>query len=161
MTASDPTPGSPGPAPAPGADTPGGSDTLGPDLLAVIARLNRWATSRASLELPAAQARLLAAVEQIGPARTSDLARLDSSSQPTTTAQLQRAEERGWVRRAADPSDGRASLVELTEAGREVLGDVRRARAAALAPRLDELDATERDLLARAIAVVERLLAAP
>lgn len=135
-----------------------GTGALGPDLLAVIARLNRWATSRAGLEVPAAQARLLAAVEQIGPARTSDLARLDSSTQPTITVQLQRAEQDGWVRRTADPSDGRASLVELTDAGRGVLRDVRSARAAALAPRLDELTATERDVLTRAIAVVERLL---
>jgi len=155
VTASDSTTGPEGCAPGSGAGT------LGPDLLAVIARLNRWATSQAGLEVPAAQARLLAAVEQVGPARTSDLARLDSSSQPTITAQLQRAEQDGWVRRTADPSDGRASLVELTDAGRAVLRDVRSARAAALAPRLEELDATERDVLARAIAVVERLLAAP
>ncbi|WP_245542966.1 MarR family winged helix-turn-helix transcriptional regulator [Ruania albidiflava] len=155
MTVSDPVTGPTGPAPAPAAGT------LGPDLLAVIARLNRWATSQANLEIPAAQARLLAAVEQIGPARTSDLARLDSSSQPTITAQLQRAEQDGWVRRTPDPSDGRASLVALTDAGRAVLGDVRRARAQVLAGRLDELSATERDVLTQAIAVVERLLDGP
>lgn len=140
---------------------PAPADTLGPDLLAVLARLNRWATSHAKLEVSAAQARLLVQIEQAGPSRTSDLARLDNSSQPTITAQLHRVEEQGWVRRTADPSDGRASLVELTGAGRGVLGDVRRARAAALAPRLADLDQTERDTLARAIAVVERILAVP
>lgn len=147
----------------PAADTTGAAteDNLGPDLLAVLARLNRWATSHATLAVSPAQARLLAQVEQAGRARTSDLARLDRSSQPTITAQLQRAEQQGWVQRAADPSDGRASLVELTSAGRNVLGEVRRARAAALAPRLDELNQTERDVLTRAIAVVERLIASP
>ena len=136
------------------------TDQLGPDLLAVLARLNRWATSQARLDVSAAQARLLAGIEQAGPARTSDLARQDSSSQPTITAQLQRAEQEGWVRRTADPSDGRASLVELTDAGRAVLRDVRRARAEALAPRLAALDEADRDVLTQAIAVVERLLAA-
>ena len=140
---------------------PPGVDTLGPDLLAVLARLNRWATSHAKLDISAAQARLLAQIEQTGPVRTSDLARLDRSSQPTITAQLQRAEQEGWTLRTADPRDGRASLVELTDAGRGVLREVRRARAAALTPRLDELDQAERETLTLAIAVIERLIDSP
>ena len=137
------------------------ADRLGPDLLAVLARLNRWATSHARLDVSAAQARLLAQLEQTGPVRTSDLARLDRSSQPTITAQLQRAEQEGWALRTADPRDGRASLVELTDAGGAVLREVRRARAAALTPRLEELSQSERDTLTRAIAVIDRLIASP
>ncbi|WP_235912165.1 MarR family winged helix-turn-helix transcriptional regulator [Ruania zhangjianzhongii] len=152
-------------APDPAADpvdlAPLDADTLGPDLLAVLARLNRWATSHARLDVSAAQARLLAQIERTGPVRTSDLARLDRSSQPTITAQLQRAEQEGWALRTADPQDGRASLVELTDAGRAVLREVRRARAAALTPRLDELSQAERDTLTRAIAVIDRLIASP
>src|ERR1700710_2674703 len=51
--------------------------TLGADLLAVVARINRLATQRSRLPLPYAQARLLSTIEDQGVARISDLATLD------------------------------------------------------------------------------------
>lgn len=136
-------------------------DSLGPDLLAVIARVNRWATSQAHLDISPAQARMLAQLEQAGPLRTSDLARMDHSSQPTMTAQVQRAETDGWVRRLPDQQDRRASLIEITAAGAGVLRDARRARGEVLAPRLQQLDDQQRQVLRDSIAIVEGLIPPP
>src|SRR5690606_12253356 len=97
------------------------SQSLGADLLAVVARLNRLATQRARLPLPYAQARLLSTIEDQGEARISDLAALDHCSQPTMTNQVRRLEEAGLVSRAVDPSDGRAVLIRITPKGAETL----------------------------------------
>lgn len=127
----------------------------------MIARLNRWATSRAHMSASPAQARMLAQLEQAGRLRISDLARLDHSSQPTMTAQVQRAETDGWVRRLADPDDGRASLIDLTDAGRGVLDQARRAREAVLAPYLECLSRPEREALRRSVDAIEKFIPVP
>lgn len=132
-------------------------DTLGADLLGAIARLNRWTTARTTWDVSVAQARMLSLLAIMQPARTSDLARADSTSQPTMTAQLQRAERDGLVRRFADPDDGRASFVELTAHGQLVLAAAKGARQAALAPALAELNESERSELKAAIAVMNKL----
>jgi DNA-binding MarR family transcriptional regulator len=128
---------------------------LGDDLLRNAARLNRWATRHADLEVPFAQARLLSLLEELGPARIGDLARADHTSQPTLTSCVQRLEAAGWVRRDGDPADARASVVSLTPAGRGALTNVRRARAAVLQPVLDQLERHDPAVLARVQAAVE------
>ncbi len=52
-------------------------------------------------------------------ARMSTLAGLAEGSLPRLSQVVGRLEKRGWVRRAPDPSDGRATLAILTEAGWE------------------------------------------
>lgn len=134
---------------------------LGDDLLRNAARLSRWATRHAALGVPFAQARLLALLDELGPARIGDLARADHTSQPTLTTCAQRLEAAGWVRRDSDPADARASVVSLTAAGREALANVRLARAAVLQPVLDELERHDPAALARvqaAVAVIAELL---
>lgn len=73
-----------------------GAQGLGADLLAVVARLNRLATQRIQMPLPAAQARLLATIEVHGEARIGDLAAVDHCSQPTMTTQVRRSRKRVW-----------------------------------------------------------------
>src|SRR3954447_13468762 len=120
---------------------------LGAELLRVIARINRWATQRADIDIPPAQGRLLAQIDELGSARIGDLARGDHCSQPTMTTQVQRLQERGWVSRAADPVDARAVLISLTEDGRNLLTAVRRERASVLAPYIAGLSREERSRL--------------
>jgi DNA-binding MarR family transcriptional regulator len=128
---------------------------LGDDLLRNAARLNRWATRHADLGVPFAQARLLALLEELGPARIGDLARADHTSQPSLTSCVQRLEAAGWVQRDGDPADARASVVSLTPAGRGALTKVRRTRAAVLQPVLDELELHDPAALARVQAAVD------
>ena len=132
--------------------------SLGNDLLRSSARLSRWASRNASFDVPFAQARLLALLDELGPARVSALAAADHSSQPTVTSQLQRLEVHGWLHRAADPDDARASLVSLSNAGRAKLEELRAARVAVLTPLLDELDDEGVADLRVAVKVIGRLL---
>lgn len=137
------------------------SQQRGERLLAAVARLNRWASHHSHIEVPTAQARLLALVESIGPARISELAAADHSSQPTMTTQVQRVEASGWVTRRSDPNDARAWLVDLTDSGRQVLRDARAARAEALAPLLETLDDEALEVLDRATLIMERMVRPP
>lgn len=134
------------------------TDTLGNDLLRSAARLSRWASRNASFDVPFAQARLLALLDELGPSRVSVLAAADHSSQPTITTQLHKLEAAGWVCRHVDPDDARASVISMTEAGQAALAEVRRARLAALAPALDQLDDTGRDRMRVAVEVINELL---
>lgn len=136
-----------------------GGELLGGELLAVVARLNRLATSRTRLPLPWAQARLLSTIEDQGEARISDLATLDHCSQPTMTTQVRRLEDAGLVSRTTDPLDARAVLIRITDKGRTVLAQARIDRAAAIDPRLAQLSSEDRQTLADAVEVIKRLLA--
>ncbi|WP_375372742.1 MULTISPECIES: MarR family winged helix-turn-helix transcriptional regulator [unclassified Mycolicibacterium] len=131
---------------------------LGADLLAVVARLNRLASQRARMPLPWAQARLLSTIEDQGEARISDLALLDHCSQPTMTTQVRRLEDAGLVTRTTDPGDARAVLIGITDQGRRTLNQARADRAATINPRLERLSAEERQTLAAAVDVIQRLL---
>ena len=141
------------------ATRPAAHAELGSDLLSVVARLNRMATQRARIDVPYAQARLLSQVEEQGPARISALAAADHCSQPTMTAQVQRLEAEGWVRRETDPADARAVLVTITAGGRTALRLTRERRAGVVAPYLAALDDRDRDVLADAVDILRRLLA--
>jgi DNA-binding MarR family transcriptional regulator len=131
---------------------------LGSQLLAVVARLHRWATRHANLPMSPAHARLLAQVDELGPARIGDLARADHCSQPTMTTQVQRLEQLGLVTRTADPSDARAVLIDVTSSGRALLAQMRLARAAAVAPLFAELTDDERRQVRSTLAILTRLL---
>lgn len=134
---------------------------LGTELLREVARLNRWATRHATFQVPFAQARLLALLDELGPTRISTLAQADHSSQPTATAQVHRLEASGWVHREGDPADARACRVSLTEAGTAALAQARTARSAVLAPvlgRLEELDPSALARVQDAVLVIGELL---
>ena len=131
---------------------------LGADLLAVVARLNRLATQRIQMPLPAAQARLLATIEAQGEARIGDLASVDHCSQPTMTTQVRRLEEAGLVTRTIDPGDARAVRIRITPQGVRTLSAVRTDRAAAIEPQLALLEPGDRRVLADAVEVLRRLL---
>lgn len=132
----------------------------GDRLLLTVARLNRWATRHADLAAPAAQLRLLSLISEFGPARIGDLAIADNSSQPTMTTQVQRLETLGYVSREPDASDGRATLVSITDAGRDVLVSARNARADVILPLMEGLSQEELDTIDEALTIVSNALAA-
>lgn len=139
---------------APATDT-----TLGSDLLAVVARINRLANQRVRLPLPFAQARLLSTIDAEGRARISDLAALDHCSQPTMTTQVRRLEDAGLVSRTVDPHDARAVLISITPQGIATLAQVRADRGSAIDPVLDALESSDRETLAAAIEIMRGMLA--
>jgi DNA-binding MarR family transcriptional regulator len=132
--------------------------TLGADLLAAVARLNRLASQRARIPLPSAQGRLLSTIEDQGAARISDLATLDHCSQPTMTMQVRRLEDAGLVSRTVDPDDARAVLIRITPDGVDMLRRVRVDRGAAIDPYLERLNDADRQTLDDAVRVMRKLL---
>jgi DNA-binding MarR family transcriptional regulator len=103
----------------------------------------------------------LDAVDRSGPLRITDLTVRERITQPGMTGVVARLETAGFVVRRSDPSDGRATLVEATPAGREFLRDIRRRRAETLAEHLETLDPRHQRVPAAAVEALEALAAQP
>jgi DNA-binding MarR family transcriptional regulator len=100
----------------------------------------------------------LASIDNLGPLTPSELADRERIKRPTATRLIATLEDSGLVARTADPSDGRSSLIAATPAGRELMRTLRTRKDAYLAQRLARLTADERETLARAADLLERLL---
>ena len=94
-----------------------------------------------------------------GPRRITELATEERVTQPAITLLVNRLEERGWVKRVPDPSDGRAVLVSLTPVGEDVFERLRAEYRALLHDEMAMLDDTEVEALAAAVQIMDRLIA--
>jgi DNA-binding MarR family transcriptional regulator len=65
--------------------------------------------------------------------------------------------EQGFVDRSPHPSDGRQTVVTLTEAGRDYVDAEVSARERWLDAQLARLTAEERDVLSRAVQIIDRI----
>jgi len=93
-----------------------------------------------------------------GPRRISALAADERVTQPAITLLVNRLEERGWVLRAADPSDRRAVLVSLTPDGEDALARLRAEYRALLHDQMTELDDHQVHTLATAVQILDGLI---
>ncbi|RKT71212.1 MarR family transcriptional regulator [Saccharothrix variisporea] len=89
---------------------------------------------------------LLANLSQLGPSRSSALAEAVFSDPSTVSRQVATLVKEGWVERRADPDDGRASVLAVTDAGQRLLEERRAQRNQAIARML--ADWSEGDLAA-------------
>jgi DNA-binding MarR family transcriptional regulator len=108
---------------------PGGEDAgecVGELLDQAMDLTARFLSDRA--ELSASAAFVLNRVCREGPVRLTALAAKEGVSQPSMTQLIQRLERLGLVARLADPDDGRAALVGITETGKTLLNDRKRTR---------------------------------
>jgi len=131
-------------------------------LAATLDALLSWVRRHApvgeySLTARTTMARLLSA----GPARISDLARLEGVSQPAMTGLVNRLEHDGLVHRAPDRSDARAALVVITDAGALLIAERRAERGRLLAAQLERLPEVDRQTLLAAVAALDRLAGLP
>jgi len=101
----------------------------------------RFLTDRADLGASAAFA--MNRVCREGPIRLTTLAAKEGVSQPSMTQLIQRLERQGLVTRLADPDDGRAALIGITERGQTLLDDRKRLRRERLATLLATLTSDE------------------
>jgi len=97
----------------------------------LLLRRLRQVHGEGELTLPESSA--LVRLERGGPATPSALARSEQISPQSMGATLAALESRGLIERHGDPQDGRRSVMSVTEAGRQVLGDRRNARTEQLA----------------------------
>ncbi|MEU9207142.1 MarR family winged helix-turn-helix transcriptional regulator [Streptomyces sp. NPDC048415] len=104
----------------------------------------------------------LGRLEREGPIRMTALAAAEGIAQPSMTVLVQRLEAQGLASRVSDPEDGRVRLVALTDAGRELLAERRRAgdaRMAGLLAALPEQDVRALDeAMHTALPIVRRML---
>ncbi|WP_395245065.1 MarR family winged helix-turn-helix transcriptional regulator [Agromyces sp. MMS24-K17] len=96
--------------------------------------------------------RLLAALEAHGPKSVSDVAGLIGVDQPRASRLVQAAVEAGFVRREADPSDARRSILIITEAGRTAVSATIGRRRAAIETALAGFTPAERAEFSRLLA---------
>jgi DNA-binding MarR family transcriptional regulator len=73
------------------------------------------------------------------------------------TKVLAKLEERALIQRTPHPTDGRQVLLSATDAGRAVLLEQRRVKAEWLTRRLAGLPAEDRETLARAAEILDRI----
>src|SRR4051812_468565 len=134
------------------------TSSLAAHLRVVIARTARRLRQEAGVDLSPSQPAALASIERRGPLTPSELAACERIQRPTATRVIARLEETGLVSRAADPADGRSSLVSITADGRALLERLRANKDVFLARRLEALSPEERATLDRAAEILERVL---
>jgi DNA-binding MarR family transcriptional regulator len=102
----------------------------------------------------------LATLDRSGPCRLTALASSEGVTQPAMTQLVGRLEEAGLAIRSADPADGRAVNVQITDAGRELITRRRAARAERLSALLTRLSQADQDALAAALPAINALASA-
>ena len=110
-----------------------------------------------SLGLNPNQLSAMAVLLNSGDQLMGELAAQERVRPPSMTRIVNSLEARGFVARRPDPRDHRQCLVSLTESGRQVLLANRRRRDQWLAVRIEGLDPADREVLRRAVAVLEKV----
>ena len=83
---------------------------------------------QARCDLPRRHLWMLSRLDGRGEARLSDLAISIGVDASSLTPRAQRLEREGFIVREADPTDGRASLLRMTRAGKALLSRVHSTR---------------------------------
>lgn len=103
------------------------------------------------------QVGLMRVLAHKGQCKVSVLADLWSVSAPTMSRSIRRLEERGWVVLSRTPEDRRQVLVELTEAGHQVLAESYEYMARSVEQLVKTLPAEDQARLADGLDVLNRL----
>jgi DNA-binding MarR family transcriptional regulator len=103
------------------------------------------------------QTSALSTLAKHGEITLGELAAIERIAPPSMTRIAARLEEAGLLERRADSTDRRVARVAISPAGRELLRQSRERGDAFMSARLEALSEEERDLLARAVPLLERL----
>jgi DNA-binding MarR family transcriptional regulator len=131
---------------------------LASQLRVTVMRLaRRLRAERAGHSLSLTQISALATLEREGPLGPGELAAHEQVQPPSMTRVLAGLHERGLIERTPHASDGRQHVVTLTKDARELLKEDRRRREAWLAQKLVVLTPDEREVLRRAVTIIDRV----
>lgn len=118
-----------------------------------LPRIRERLIARAGIAIEPAGYAVLNRIGEAGEARLSELAGLLGVDTSTLSRQVKQLVHDGYLARASDPDDGRASIIRLTRRGRHAVQRIRVARRVALEELLSDwtLDDRKRfaDLLVR------------
>jgi DNA-binding MarR family transcriptional regulator len=101
---------------------------------------------------------VLATLEEDGPTRLTVLAAANGVSQPAMTQLVGRLERDGLVIRLIDPEDARATLIDITDAGRAVRAELHESHNDRLAELLETLSPEDEATLGLAMRVALPLI---
>lgn len=133
---------------------------LAQDLRALLGQLKRRLREQGQAgDLTPSQVSVLLRLEKDGPATASSLARAEGMRPQSIVPVITALENAGLVAGAADPADGRQTILSLTEACRRMVAQGRAARQDWLTRTLQaRLSPQEQDKLAEAVALLKRLV---
>ncbi|WPO85038.1 MarR family transcriptional regulator [Herbiconiux sp. KACC 21604] len=124
------------------------------DLVSVTHRLTRIAAQATGDSTSPATWRTLSVLSTFGPMRLGELAKQSRVSQPTMTKIVANLNEVEWIRRIAVVDDARGWQIALAPKGIAALADWRARLGSALSPLFDDLDASELDVISRAVDLI-------
>ena len=128
--------------------------------LSVMRLARRMRAERAETSLTLTQLATLATLERHGPTTPGELAAHERVQPPSMTRVVTSLQEAGLVLRRPHPTDGRQVLLEATPAAVALLREDRRRREAWLTRALADVDDADREVLRRAVEVLDRLASA-
>ncbi|MGK5680426.1 MarR family winged helix-turn-helix transcriptional regulator [Actinoplanes sp. URMC 104] len=136
----------------------GTADELAKSLREAIQRLNRRVRqARPVGDLTFSQLSALTSLQLAGALTPRELADVERVQPPTMTKIVGKLEERGLVARTPHPTDGRQVILSATERGQAVHAQFEQARNEWLASQLAALSPAERETLARAAEVLQKV----
>lgn len=135
---------------------------LAADLRALISKMKRRFRSKLHLgNLTMSQVAVLSHLDRNGPMGVTDLAKAEGMRPQSMGAIVAALETAGHVSGAADPADGRRTILSLTPTCLAWIAEARAARRDWLLQTIEkELTASEQDELARAVALLTRIVEA-
>lgn len=137
------------------------SNELGVELRAVVGRLHRALRfQRRDDAVTEGQFVALGMLLRHGPMTPSAMAEHERMKPPSMTCIVGALADAGLVTKSDSPEDRRTVIVEISPRGREVLEETIRLRQEWLDVRLDQLDDSQRQILAAAVPVLRALVSA-
>ena len=127
--------------------------------IATFRLARRMRTQRAVDSMSDGQFAVLAGLFVHGPHTLTELADRERVSSPAMNRTVNCLQDAGYVSRSADESDGRKVVIALTDDGRAVVDETARRRDAWVEEALAEIDPDEREILAQAAAIMQRMVA--
>ncbi len=127
--------------------------------IATFRLARRMRTQRAIDSMSDGQFAVLAALWTHGPHTLGELADRERVSAPSMNRTVNCLQESGYIVRSADETDGRKVVISLTDEGRAVVDETARRRDAWVEAALADLTPEERETIARAAELMERMVA--
>lgn len=127
--------------------------------IATFRLARRLRTQRAVDSMSDGQFAVLAGLFVHGAHTLTELADRERVSSPAMNRTVNCLQDAGYISRSADQSDGRKVVIDLTDDGRAVVDETARRRDAWVEEVLAEIEPEEREILAKAAAIMQRIVA--
>ncbi|KAA6435213.1 MarR family transcriptional regulator [Agrococcus sediminis] len=134
------------------------SNALADSLRVALVRMGRrMRRERGDESLSLHHLSALGAMQQLEEPTLARIAAAECVKPPSMVKTLQHLEALGYVERSDHPSDGRMVVFRISGKGDAMIAETRERRNRALAAAIERLDPAEREILEKAVPLIERL----